>query len=123
MHETTLLQFSIFCFTLSLLLDVPLLHAVWRRNAAWAQQRGTPRRLVDVLGLWRWTWSVLIFDPSPQVTRAMRLLAAASGGLRLLALLVLMSISDLTPRPFAHRRRGGGPRHAHAPHCGALMHA
>lgn len=117
MPETTLFFLFISCFTLSLLLDLLLLPAVWRHNTAWAEQRGIPRRIVDGQGMWRWTWSLMSFDPNLRVTPAMRLLALVSGLLRLaavLGLLVLLSISDLTPRPFAYKKHGTGMRHPSA---------
>lgn len=115
MSDTYLLYLFISCLTLSMLLDLVLLPAVWRHNAAWAEQRGLPRRVVGSEGMWRWTWSLIVFDTNLHVTPTMRLLAVVSGVLRLaalLGLLVLLSISDLTPRPFAHKKHSGGIRHA-----------
>jgi hypothetical protein len=115
MSETILLYLFISSFALSLLLDTVLLPAVWRHNPAWAAQRRIPRRVVDGQGLWRWTWSLMIFDANIHVTPAICMLAVLSGVLRhaaLVGLLILLSISDLTPRPFAHKKHGGGTRHA-----------
>lgn len=115
MSDTYLLYLFISCLLLSMLLDLVLLPAVWRHNAAWAEQRGLPRRVVGSEGMWRWTWSLIVFDSNLRVTPAMRMLAVVSGVLRLaalLGLLVLLSISDLTPRPFAHKKSSSGLRHA-----------
>jgi len=111
MSDTHFLYLFVSCLMLSALLDLVLLPAVWRHNAAWAEQRGLPRRVVGSKGMWLWTWSLIVFDTNLHVTPAMRLLAVVSGVLRLaalLGLLVLLSISDLTPRPFAHRGNGTG---------------
>jgi hypothetical protein len=70
---------AVVCVVIATVMDAELLPMVWRHNRAWAEHRKIPAHFLDRFGNHRWMGSLMLFDPSIQVTPAARVLAVIDG--------------------------------------------